>query len=410
MSRYMWARLAAGITSVSLVIGPAAAAAAASPTVQGSNRGTSPLQEQMQALVDAGAPGVVVLVRHGADQIQLAAGAARLDTTQAMRPDDRFRVGSVTKTFVATVVLQLAGEGVLELDNAVGDWLPGLLPDGDRITVRQLLNHTSGLFDYLRDPRSLAPYLAGDAGFVWAPRELIALAASHPQVFPPGSAFGYSNTDYLVLGLIIEKATGTPLGEQLNQRLFAPLHLRDTSFPSTPRLAGPHAHGYLVTAAGMQDITAFSPSLYWAAGGLVSTAADVARFYRALLGGELLRPRLLRAMETIVPESPTSAAGLGIFTAQLPCGTFWGHSGAAGGYSSQAMSSQDGRDQAIVLVNSFAPDGSVGGPAAQSAYAALVLDAFCAAVSGRHAPAPLAEPSAAREPGLRNGHVSPVSR
>jgi D-alanyl-D-alanine carboxypeptidase len=160
MSRYMWARLAAGIVSVSLVMGSAVAAAAASPAVHGSSRGTSPLQEQMQALVDAGAPGVVVLVRHGADQIQLAAGAARLDPMQPMRPDDRFRVGSVTKTFVATVVLQLAGEGILGLDDAVGAWLPGLLPDGDRITVRQLLNHTSGLFDYLRDPRSLAPYLA----------------------------------------------------------------------------------------------------------------------------------------------------------------------------------------------------------------------------------------------------------
>jgi D-alanyl-D-alanine carboxypeptidase len=348
-----------------------------SPSASGS-QGISLLREQMSALVGAGASGVVVFVRHGEDRIQLAAGAARLDLRQPMRPDDRFRVGSVTKTFVATVVLQLAGEGVLGLDDTVDHWLPGLLADGDRITVRQLLNHTSGLFDYLRDPRSLAPYLAGDAGFGWAPRALIALATSHPPVFPPGSAFGYSNTDYLVLGLIVEKATGTPLGEQLNRRLFTPLQLRATSFPSTPRVTGPHAHGYLVTPAGMQDVTAFSPSLYWAAGGLVPTAADVARFYQALLGGELLRPRLLRAMETTIPESPTSAAGLGIFTAQLPCGTFWGHSGAVGGYSSQAMSTQDGRDQAIVLVNSFALDGRVGGPAAQSAYAALVLGAFCA--------------------------------
>ena len=254
------------------------------------------LRREMTELVGAGVPGVVVLVRRDGRTLRLASGEADLARKTPMRTSDRFRIGSITKTFVATVVLQLVGEGELSLDDTVERWLPGLVPNGERITVRQLLGHRSGLFDYLDDPRVLRPYLHGDFGYVWTPRRLVAISASHPPLFPPGTGFSYSNTNYVLLGLVVEAATRRPIGLELD-RLFGRLGLRATSFDTSPRIRGPHAHGYLVDGS-WSDVSVLSPSPAWAAGAIVSTADDVASFYRALLGGHLLPPDLLRTMET----------------------------------------------------------------------------------------------------------------
>jgi D-alanyl-D-alanine carboxypeptidase len=192
----------------------AVVAATAAPTASAAPQRPAPpatLQRALDAVVASGAPGATALVRDGDRTLQLASGSGTVATRRPMRPRDRFRVGSVTKTFVAAVVLQLAGEGSLALEDAVERWLPGLVPGGGAITIRQLLNHTSGLGDYADDA-----FIRGvlDArGRVWAPRQLIALGARHAPLFAPGAGWSYSSTGYIALGLIVEAASGRPLSE-----------------------------------------------------------------------------------------------------------------------------------------------------------------------------------------------------
>ena len=310
------------------------------------------LQRALDQVVSAGAPGAVLLVRDGDHTIRLTSGYGNLKPRTPMRAADRFRVGSITKAFVATVVLQLVAERKLRLVDSVERWLPGVVPNGKRITVRQLLNHTSGLFD-----------AGGDTGFVtaafrdplrdWAPRRIVAIATAHKPYFAPGTGWAYSNTNYFVLGLIVEAATGHSLASELRHRIFAPLRLRGTSLPAAPRIAGGHAHGYFLHP--LEDVTVGSPSIVWASGALVSNVADLARFFRALLGGRLLRADLLRAMETMVPASLALtgefAYGLGLVKVPGPCGALWGHTGGSPGYVADALNSKNGRRQVVVLVN-----------------------------------------------------------
>jgi D-alanyl-D-alanine carboxypeptidase len=329
------------------------------------------LRHEVAGLVAAGVPGAVVVVRDGRKAVRVAGGSARLGPRQAMRVDDRFRIGSLTKTYVATVVLQLAGEGKLTLEDSIERWLPGMVPNGANITLRELLNHHSGVFDYLEDPQVVAPYLAGDFGHTWTPQQLVSVGVAHPPVFAPNAQFGYSNTDYVLLGLVIQTVTGRAVGRELNGRIFQPLKLRATSFPSGQRIRGAHAHGYLVTGArSLRDVTAVSPTHGWAAGAIVSTADDVARFYRALFSGRLLRPDLLAAMQT-----PTDRWGLGLEQFADPCATPWGHGGAFPGYNAIARNSANGRRQMVVLVNSESLSSGVGGDQAEEAFDRLTTTA-----------------------------------
>jgi D-alanyl-D-alanine carboxypeptidase len=315
------------------------------------------LQRALDRLVAAGAPGAILLLRDGDRVVRLTSGYADLKTRRPMRADDRFRVGSATKAFVATVVLQLVGEGKLVLEDTVERWLPGLVPNGRKITVRQLLNHTSGLFDYAEDRRVLGPRLSRIPTRAWAPRELVAIGTSHAPLFTPGTQWAYSNTNYVLLGLIVEAAAGQSLEAELRKRIFAPLHLRNTSLDTKRRIAGRYAHGYeRVGGSGLRDMGSISPTLYWAAGAVVSTADDLARFFRELLRGRLLRPELLRAMRTTVAVTPQQQYGLGVFRNRTPCGGgfFWGHGGGAPGYSTEALMRQDGRRQFVLFVNTAA--------------------------------------------------------
>jgi D-alanyl-D-alanine carboxypeptidase len=247
------------------------------------------------------------------------------------------------------------------LSDSVERWLPGLVPNGEHITVRQLLQHTSGLFSYDEDPRVFAPYLQGNLDFVWRPRQLVAIATEHPPLFAPGAGWSYSNTGYVLLSLIVQRVTGTSLGRQLKTRVFGPLGLGHTSFPTVdPRIVGRHAHGYLFDAGPDSpplDITGLSPSWAWAAGNIVSTVEDVARFYRALLGGRLLPARLLRAMQTTVDAGSGLRYGLGLFEVELPCGgTVWGHEGGLAGFENWALATSSGDDQVVMMVNAGAGD------------------------------------------------------
>jgi D-alanyl-D-alanine carboxypeptidase len=334
--------------------------------------GLDPLLERVTR---AGAPGVLLLVRDGSDVQSSTRGDADRDPARPMQAGDRFRIGSVTKTFVATVVLQLVDEGVVRLGDTVEMWLPGLVPGGRRITVRQLLSHTSGLFDYVEDPRVFAPY-AREPGYDWHPRRLIQIAGSHPPPFPPGKRFAYSSTNYLVLGLIVEAATGTTLERQLRARIFEPLGLNQTTF--APRfVSGPFVHGHrapshqgVVTGAPV-DISRQAATWTWAAGAIVSSADDLRRFFAALLGGKLLPPGLLREMETLVPAG-TQQYGLGLAVFPTPCGEAWGHTGNVQGTVTVAWNRRDASRQIVLVVNTYPLS-----PELEAAVRRVQLAAFC---------------------------------
>jgi D-alanyl-D-alanine carboxypeptidase len=324
------------------------AAAAAAPTRPGASRQS--LQQTLDSLVAAGVPGAVMLVRTGGHTLRLASGYANLERRTPIRVTDRFRVGSLTKTFVATVVLQLLGEQKIALDDTVERWLPGLVPNGENITLRELLNHTSGLFSYGDDPAVPKPYLRGDSGYIWTPRQLLKIAFMHKPLFPPGRRYSYSDTNYILLGLIVEKVTGRPLASELSQRIVRPLGLNDTSFGTTTHITGSHADGYIRLNGHLVDFVA-SPTVAWAAAAIVSTADDIAHFYRALLSGRLLSPPLLRQMETTVRWGHPGGYGLGLMDPQLSCGAVWGHLGEFPGYTVFAFSSRDGKHQIMLLAN-----------------------------------------------------------
>src|SRR5436190_1908341 len=150
-------------------------------------------------------------------------------------PAARYRIASLTKSYVAAVVLQLVGEGKLRLNDTVEHWLPGLVPNGGKITIRQLLNHTSGLADHEKDPDVLAPFESGNLAYYWAPKRLVEIAVSRPTRFPPGETklASYSSTNYLIAGLIVKRATGNDIGTELKRRIFRPLHLAATSYPTS---------------------------------------------------------------------------------------------------------------------------------------------------------------------------------
>jgi D-alanyl-D-alanine carboxypeptidase len=318
------------------------------------------LQRALNQVVAGGVPGAVLLVREGRRTIRFTSGHGELKPKTPMRARDRFRVGSITKPFVAAVVLQLVAEHKLTLEDTVERWLPELLPDGERITVGELLNHTSGLFAFGGDGDFVAQAFQ-DPLRVWTPREIVAIAAAHPPTFAPGAGWSYSDTNYFVLGLIVEAATGRSLAGELRRRIFAPLRLRATSLPTEPDIAGRHAHGYFLRP--LEDVTVGSPSVQWAAGALVSNADDLARFFRALLGGRLLRPDLVHLMKTTVaaPQlGPRNAYGLGLQKVPGPCGALWGHAGGSPGYVADAFNTKDARRQVVVLVNATGPLSAAG--------------------------------------------------
>src|SRR3954454_625489 len=352
----------------------AAATMAATASAAPDRPDRAKLQHALDAVVSSGAPGAIALVREGRRSVQLVSGYETLATKRPMRARDRFRVGSITKTFVATVVLQLAGEGTLTLDDTVERWLPGLVPGGADITIRQLLNHTSGLGDYADD--TFVRRVLDAPGRVWAPKELIAVGTSHPPPFGPGAGLAYSSTGYIALGLIVEKATGNQLSTELRRRIFAPLQLRSTSLDTSPRIAGRHAHGYTRYHGGRRavDISDIGQSFAWAAGAIVSNTHDLARFYRALLRGRLLRADLLAAMRTTVPAAE-QMWGLGIIETFHHCGHSWVHGGETLGYETNADSSPDGPPQAMFAIN--ADESVLGTRRAQTAISRLQELAYC---------------------------------
>jgi D-alanyl-D-alanine carboxypeptidase len=269
-------------------------------------------------------------------------------------------VASNTKMFVATVVLQLVGEHKVSLDAPVERYLPGLVPgngyDGDTITVRQLLQHTSGMADYVEDV--LADPDANN--HPWQPEELIALGLSHPPLFAPGTDWAYSNTGYLVLGMLVEAVTGNDIGTEITDRLIRPLGLRQTSYPvpGDKSIPGPHPRGYFAfPGQPVADLTELEPSLPGAAAALISTGPDLTTFVRALLSGKVLRRDLLAEMRTTIPAAGGNY-GLGIREYPLPCGGVgWGHAGNILGFDTFTVATRDGRS-AFAVANGRTSDGT----------------------------------------------------
>lgn len=350
----------------SLLFGVSSASAAALQAPSNLDAVGTELDAALNDVVAAGVPGVIVRVTdpHQAAR-NYAAGVGDLATSIPLRPTARYRVGSITKTFVATIVLQLVGEGRLRLDEPVAERLPGLLSNRPPITVRQLLNHTSGLPDYIEDPQLFAGIVQNR---VWKPQELVAMADKRPQVFAPGSAWRYSNTNYIVAGLLIQAVTGRSLARELQRRIFSPLRLDHTSFPvATGRLAGYYAHGYISTETAPTpdgqplDVTGYNPSHAWAAGAIVSNAEDLSHFYKALMSGRLLSQPLLREMKKTVAEDPTDpnttfSYGLGLQRVNDTCGANWGHGGSIYGYQGLAFwNERTGRTVIIASTMFFAP-------------------------------------------------------
>jgi D-alanyl-D-alanine carboxypeptidase len=369
--------LAAAVATFALAVLAAGCSAEDDIEAAASDIESDLLQDQLDAVTEAGIPGGVLWVKDpGTDPILISSGVANIETKAPISVDDAFRIGSVTKPYVAALVLQLVDEGALGLDDSVEGVLPGLLPNGDQITVRNLLGHRSGLFEYEQDPRVLKPYMAGEYGYEWTPEELIEIAVSHGSVAQPGTDVRYANTNYTVLGLIVEEVTGNSLGEELETRILAPLELDDTSFATGTKIEAPHANGYLAGQGPLQDVTGVSPTHYWAAGSLVSTAPDVAGFYEALLGGEVVSDESLDAMREVVREEPGLDRGLGFAHGKVSCGEWYGHDGAVPGYNITVRMMESGR-QMVLMFNAVGLDDTLGNPEAQEAAVDLVDSALC---------------------------------
>ena len=286
-----------------------------------------------------------------------------------MRAGDTFPIGSTTKTFTAVLVMRLVAQGKIALDDPVSKYLPRLLPDGKRITIRELLSHTSGLPEFVDDARFLAPYMRGNLGYAWTPEQMVAFATAGPPAFPPGARYSYSSTNYVVLGLLAERVGGKSYEQQLADYIFRPLGLDRTSLPASNK-ALPDVHGYVALAArgtpdgaGNFDSAALTPAYGWSAGGIRATAEDEADFFRGLFSGKLLPAAQVAAMRDT--SATGGAYGLGImptgghesawraFTQAITtrCGRAWGHGGANPGYYQLQISSPDGSRQAVLLVN-----------------------------------------------------------
>lgn len=268
---------------------------------------------------------------------------------------ERFRIGSITKTFVATVILQLVDEGRIGLDAPIETYLPDVVPNGANITVRQILNHTSGLYDYMKGDGWSTNRWRGDERFTtYSPDQLLAEAFRCEPYFAPGTDFRYSNSNYIVAGKLIEAVTGRPYSTVIEHRILRPLSLKDTTFPgSAPSLPDPALHTTATLENGQTvDVTEQNVSLDWAAGEMISTTHDLQTFFEALLGGDLISEDSLAQMRTTVPMGMGFHYGLGLERFDLPCGgQLWGHGGQLLGYVTYAYRRDDGRSLTMLLAS-----------------------------------------------------------
>jgi D-alanyl-D-alanine carboxypeptidase len=315
--------------------------------------GQDDLLRDIEAIEALGVVGVQArLTTDSGPDLVATTGFAEVGTGRPVDGDGYFRIASTGKTLVATAVLQLVEAGELTLDDTVDEWLPGVVSgngnDGRLITIRHLLQHTSGIHDDLPGFADHEDYLERRFD-TYTPQQVIDRAMAHEPDFAPGTGWGYSNTGYVLLSQIIEKITGQPWHQQVQQGILDPLGLDNTYLPGDdPTLRSPHARSYEVYPTGERlDVTeVIIPD----PGGFISTTADVNRFLQALIGGELLSDAMLAEMQNTVPVSeemqvywPDGGYGLGLVNRPLSCGGgYWSHEGGESGYINLNGTTDDG--------------------------------------------------------------------
>ncbi|WP_371098313.1 serine hydrolase domain-containing protein [Streptomyces sanglieri] len=302
-----------------------------------------------QVMGDARVPGVTVgLWVPGKGSYVRAFGVADKSSGAPMSTGLNMRVGSVTKTFTVTALLTLVDQGKVGLDDPIGKYVKGV-PDGDRITLRELAGMRSGLFNYSMDP-DFFKALTSDPQRPFTPQELLDYSFKHPLQFQPGEKFEYSNTNAILLGLVVEKASGRPLADYLERNVFEPAGMNHTFLPRTAAFPAPHAQGYTdQTASGRTgNATNWNPSWAWAAGGAISDQRDLRTWARVLATGTLLSPAAQAERLRMGPSGlPDTGYGLGIFDVH----GWVGHNGSLPGYESLVVHMPDTKATLVVLLN-----------------------------------------------------------
>ncbi|MFE5614322.1 serine hydrolase domain-containing protein [Streptomyces sp. NPDC056470] len=370
LSTTLLAALAAGVVPATGAVAAPAAPATASATASdaaaaaAAARPTSPAPDMegvtaaLNAAMAKGAPGAMARFTGPRVVKTKTLGVRDRVSGAPMDAAARFRIGSVSKTFSSVVLLQLVDEGKVELDAPVNRYLPGLLPD-DKITVRHLLTHRSGLADYTDKMfNQTVPGFEAVRKRVFSYQELVDLSLAEPRTTQPGVAYKYSNANFVVVGMLIEKVAGGPVAQEYERRIIKPLGLRNTSYvhPDT-QIAGLHARGYLhpdEAGAALVDSTEQTVSWAQSAGAIISNPADLNTFMTALMRGRLLSPAMLDAMTTVTPTDATNTRfyGLGLRRYDLSCGTqVFGHTGTVQGFYTYAFATRDGRRSLAAMAN-----------------------------------------------------------
>ncbi|MEN3540759.1 serine hydrolase domain-containing protein [Microbispora sp. ZYX-F-249] len=390
------------LLAMAALVPPANAAAPELRAAPGLDR--RELQRTLDEVPKGGIPGAYSAVQDGHQRWRGATGLADLEAKRPTRPDMYHRIGSITKTFVATAALQLVERGRLQLDAPVERYLPGLLPDR-RVTVRMLLNHTSHIGDYdtalITSPESLEEMRVRQYGNEELVRLGLGVGASGEPGQSPGS---YSNTNYIVLGLVIGKVSGVPAERYITHHVIERAGLEHTFFPRTSDLPNPHSNAYtsLFGSFPLRDFSTFNPSSLGTAGAVVSTMEDLNRFYRALFTGRLIGRAQLAEMRRTVPitlgvgSSDIMNYGLGLIAYDTPCGRLWGHEGGVVGMATLSLSTEDGTRQASSGINMTWHPGTEAG---ELAWAVHVLGAMCETdrIAASDAPRPLIDAGTPRE-------------
>jgi D-alanyl-D-alanine carboxypeptidase len=387
--------LLASVAVAVLLAGGAALAVTPTGTHNGHAKGPgAALDGALRSLVarHGGPPGVIAIVQRGQHREVHTFGVGNIETGQPMRPGDHMRIASAAKAFSGGVALSLVSKGELSLDDTIGERLPELPDAWSKVTLRQLLNHTSGIPDFSLD-EGFEKDLFASLKKAPPPEKLLTYAYDEKLLFEPGSKYHYSNSDNVAVALMVESATGKSYERQLREQVYGPLGLKETSLPRGVYLERPYIHGYdndpkdqppedysKIVAAGWA----------WASGGIVSTPADMNNFIRGYVGGELF-DRRVQAQQRLVLEGGSSeppgpgynSAGLAVFRYETKCGTMWGHTGNTLGYTQFMAASPNGRRSVTVSVNEqlFPPE--VGTPGAFKALRQAEERAVCAALADR---------------------------
>ena len=324
------------------------------------NEDEGPLQRALEHFVsrEGGPPGIIVVVTRGKSIDVHTAGVANLESRRPIHIHDHMRLASVAKAFSGAASLSLVTSGQLSLDDTIRQWLPELPQTWWPVTLAQLLNHTSGIRDYTDENDAFLADLFKSLQSPPPPRKLLGYVADWPPSFTPGTQYRYSNSDNIIVGLMIEAATTTPYEDVLKERVYRPLKLMHTSLPNDSDMPNPYVRGYAVQDNPPLDVSKFFAAGWaWASGGIVSTPADATRFVRGYVGGALIDQKTRAAQfqfrpgESDPPGPGVNSAGLALFRYETSCGTVYGHTGNTAGYTQFIGATADGRRSVVVSIN-----------------------------------------------------------